>query len=574
MYPNTYSQRCEPFFLFFSVGSPEPINGKRVNWLTLSFYALVHNLLLHFEPIATLNTMIYYRPQWTCGRYNKQKNVALMYNLIEGMSYFFENYSALVIGTILSIKRCTEFTLEEISKQTDIDIASLQPFIDELIYVGLITIKVPDNEYISNYRNTIRKHKLANPQTSEDLLNQKLPLEATNAEVAYFESVDEITSVMFELTYRCSEKCIHCYNPGATRNDNEISTRGKREELTLNDYKRIIDELYEQGLVKVCLSGGDPFSQEFVWELIDYLYHKEIAIDIYTNGQKLVHKVGQLANYYPRVIGISLYSGKAEEHDFITRIKGSWDKTMQVIEEVSALAIPLNIKCCVMHTNVKHYYMVADIAKRFGAIPQFELSLTDSLDGDKCVSQHLRLSPDLLEIVLRDKNTPLYVGKEKENWGSRAKNLTRNTCGAGYQTFCISPEGLLMPCCAFHTSFGNLSEKSVKEILKESKELKWWRNLTLEQYEECGRHDYCDFCNLCPGNNFSEFGTPLKAAENNCYMAKCRYNLAQKMEKEDYDPLKGKALNEALQTIEEVKDIDLKRELSNNYANSRLKVGG
>lgn len=76
---------------------------------------------------------------------------------------------------------------------------------------------------------------------------------------------------MLELTYRCSEKCIHCYNEGATRNDDEISTRGDREELTLDDYKRIIDELYDLGLVKVCLTGGDPFSKSFAWELIEYI---------------------------------------------------------------------------------------------------------------------------------------------------------------------------------------------------------------------------------------------------------------------------------------------------------------
>jgi molybdenum cofactor biosynthesis enzyme MoaA len=48
---------------------------------------------------------------------------------------------------------------------------------------------------------------------------------------------------------------------GATRNDDEVSTRGDREELTFDDYTRIIDELYEQGLIKVCLTGGDPFSK-------------------------------------------------------------------------------------------------------------------------------------------------------------------------------------------------------------------------------------------------------------------------------------------------------------------------
>lgn len=60
--------------------------------------------------------MTYYRPQWTCGRYDKHANVALYYNLIEGISYFFEDYSALVIGTILSIGRNTSITVEELSK--------------------------------------------------------------------------------------------------------------------------------------------------------------------------------------------------------------------------------------------------------------------------------------------------------------------------------------------------------------------------------------------------------------------------------------------------------------------------
>ena len=77
---------------------------------------------------------------------------------------------------------------------------------------------------------------------------------------------------MFELTYRCSEMCIHCYNPGATRNNSEHSTRADRQELGIADYKRIIDELYEAGLVKVSISGGDPFSKEIVWDIIDYIY--------------------------------------------------------------------------------------------------------------------------------------------------------------------------------------------------------------------------------------------------------------------------------------------------------------
>lgn len=98
------------------------------------------------------------------------------------------------------------------------------------------------------------------------------------------------------------------------------------KELQLEDYKRIIDELYEEGLVKVTLSGGDPFSCSFTWEIIDYLYTKDIAFDLYTNGLRLVDNEERLAKYYPRIVGISVYSAEAQVHDTITRIKGSWKK--------------------------------------------------------------------------------------------------------------------------------------------------------------------------------------------------------------------------------------------------------
>ena len=34
--------------------------------------------------------IVYYRPPWTCGRYDVEHRVALFYNLLEGMSYFLK----------------------------------------------------------------------------------------------------------------------------------------------------------------------------------------------------------------------------------------------------------------------------------------------------------------------------------------------------------------------------------------------------------------------------------------------------------------------------------------------------
>lgn len=500
--------------------------------------------------------------------------MAICYNLLTGMSYFFESFSAAVIGEVLSCHRNGEFCLEDISANLDISMDSLSPFFQQLEELGLVSSIYPSDEIITDYRKRVSDYNCRSEQSFADRnTREKLPYDISNAEMLYTERVGGITSVMFELTYNCSEKCIHCYNEGATRNEEEKSGRGDREEMNFDDYKRVIDELCAQGLVKVCLSGGDPFSKPFVWDIIDYLYNKEIVFDIFTNGQCIVHDTKRLADYFPRLVGVSIYSGIPEVHDYITRVPGSWKRSMAVVEVLSALATPMNLKCCVMRPNVKSYYMVADIARQYGAVPQFEISLTDSIEGDRCASKYLRLTPEQLEIVLRDDNIPLYVGKEAPNYGGQPRIIDENPCGAGDNSFCITPEGNVIPCCAFHTVFGNLKERSIAEIDANNKGLQYWRNLKLSDYEECGRYDYCAYCNLCPGNNFVENGTPLKASENNCYIAKVRYGLAMKMMK-GYDPLCGKSLRECLAELPDYVPIKIKREMSHDYSDTELNICG
>ena len=473
---------------------------------------------------------VFYRPEWTCGRYNADAEVAIYYNLLEGMSYLFEDYSALVVAQLLALPRNGSITIEQVAKITDIAIESIIPFFEELQKVGLITDFEPTKESITIYRKRLRQFKQNQSQLIAEKI-QKQPLDVSSAEMMYTEKAGGITSVMFELTYNCSERCIHCYNIGATRNDNEISHRGDLEELTLDDYKRIIDQLYEKGLIKVCLSGGDPFSKPFAWEIIDYLYYKGIATDIYTNGQRIVNDVDNLANYYPRLVGVSIYSGFADTHDKITRTRGSWSRSVAVLDHLSELAVPIVIKCCVMRPNVCNYYTVLDLAHKYGTIVQYEVNVSDSIEGDKCVSEMLRLTSEMLDVVLQDENTPMYVGEKARNYGSFPIRKDLNACGAGKNSFCITPNGELIPCCALHLPFGNLKAQAINNLLNGNKGLEDWQNLTLEQYEECGDHDYCRFCNLCPGHNYSENNMVTKAGENNCFMARCRFNLAEKLKK-------------------------------------------
>lgn len=490
---------------------------------------------------------IYYRPEWTAGRYNVENKAAIFYNLIEGMSYFFEDDSAEIIGAILDVERNGCFSVDDLAAQTNTDSSCLKVFLDELQRLNLVTHSRPEPEDIARYRRSMAAWKRENPPTLDKSTAEKLPLEHSNVEMTYASRVGGITSVMLELTYNCSEKCIHCYNFGATHSDDEISHRNDLAELTLDDYKRIIDDLYEQGLYIVCLTGGDPFSKPYAWDIIDYLYSKGIVFDIFTNGQRIINDVDRLASYYPRVVGVSIYSCDAAVHDYITRIPGSWERSMKVVNRLAELAVPMNIKCCVMRPNVKTYRGVAEIARDAGAQPQFEINVSDSVDGDKCVSRYLRLTKEEYELVFRDDNVPQYVGKEAPNYGGQPKDKNCNGCGAGQSTLCLSPDGEVYPCCSFHMSFGNLRYADIKSVINGRPYL-GWQKVSLADYEECGDHDYCDYCNLCPGHGYSEHGDFRKASENCCHVAKIRFSLAMKM-MDGYDPCNGKSLDEAIASL-------------------------
>ena len=183
-------------------------------------------------------TNIFYRPVWTCGRYNEKAQAAIYYNLIAGMSYFFESYSAMVIGEILAVPRNRMIYLDVIATKLNIAMESLVPFFGQLEQMGIVSSVLPTDEMIADYRKRVSEFNCHQQQKVERTTQEKLPYAISNAERLYTEKGGGITSVMLELTYRCSEKCIHCYNEGATRNDDEISKRGDREELILDDYKR------------------------------------------------------------------------------------------------------------------------------------------------------------------------------------------------------------------------------------------------------------------------------------------------------------------------------------------------
>lgn len=510
--------------------------------------------------------MKYYRSIWTCGRYDAESNSAIMYNLIAGCSFFFEDRSAKVIGSLLQSPRGEVLDTSLVSEENQIAIESINAFFEQLREYGLVSLTKTDKISAGQYRMRLQ----SDDKKTIELETRGMPMPISDVEKAYTERVKKRASVvMIELTYNCSEQCVHCYNPGATRNNKERSGRGERCSLSLEQYKRIIDELYEEGTFLVCLTGGDPFSNPYAWEIIDYLYTKEIAFEIFTNGQSLVGHEERLANYFPCYVAVSVYSAVEKDHDSITRKAGSLARSLSVLQKLHSLHVPLILKCVIMKNNVKTYRSVAELGKQLNAEVQFDCRLFDSSDGDKCVSRFLRLTPEQLMIAFRDKDSLYYVGPDAMDYGAIKHKLNEPACLAGLYSLCITPEGMVIPCCSYHAVLGDAKKQSIHEIIYGSNLLDRLTSLNLIEYEECGRYEYCDFCILCPGLNFGEHGNPRKAAENNCYYAKIRYKLYADLLKRK-DPLEGKDIETALKELPDVVASDLQRVKSESHYNKTM----
>ena len=158
----------------------------------------------------------YYRPEWTCGRYNKEAKVAIYYNLIEGMSYFFENDSAEIVGKLLTIPRNECLSVDVLTAETNTAQESLLPFLEELAACGLLTTSPINKDWIMSYRKAVAAYKCSQSQAQIKSTKEKLPMAVSSAEMDYMtlkEASEKWGISVRQINYYCAGGRI----PGAVK---------------------------------------------------------------------------------------------------------------------------------------------------------------------------------------------------------------------------------------------------------------------------------------------------------------------------------------------------------------------
>ena len=296
-----------------------------------------------------------------------------------------------------------------------------------------------------------------------------------------------ISSLQFELSSRCNERCIHCYIPNGKKNTGF--------DMPLAKVKGILDEFAEMGGIHVTLSGGEAFLHKDLLEICKYCREKDLKISILSNLISLKdEQIPVLKEVNLSLIQTSLYSMNPEIHDKITTVKGSFEKTKAAIEKLVAADIPVQISCPLMKANKDGYADVLKYAQKLKIKAQTDYIMMAQANLDTSNLAN-RLSLEETEKVLRDifeydleyqAITLNLKPKDEERKFDKERFLKEPVCGVGYDNCCITANGDVYPCAGWQEYvLGNVYKQSLKEIWENSERVKYLRKITNASFPKC-----------------------------------------------------------------------------------------
>lgn len=328
-----------------------------------------------------------------------------------------------------------------------------------------------------------------------------------------------LSSLQFELSTRCNERCIHCYIPNYKKNAGL--------DLAFDKFKYVLDQFVEMGGFEVILSGGEALLNKDIHQMLLYSREKDLQINILSNLIALKDEdISLLNEVNPSLIQVSLYSMNPQIHDEITTVKGSFEKTKASIEKLHAANIPLQISCPLMKANKDGYDAVMKYAQSLKVKCQTDyimMAQTDLNVGNLAN----RLTIEETEKVIRDILKYDVDYKEKTLALEALSNLSEEEycempyCGVGINQICVTVNGDLFPCPGWQDMVvGNVYKNSLQDIWNNSIELQKIRNVRRGDFPKCIKCEAKDYCNMCLVRNYNENnGDMFKTNEHFCKVA-------------------------------------------------------
>ncbi len=329
-------------------------------------------------------------------------------------------------------------------------------------------------------------------------------------------------NLLLFITYRCTSRCKTCTMWQRPPSDGELS---------LDEWRRVIDETARYGIVNVELFGGDALLRKDVTvPLTEYIRQKGIQPDLSTNCNLLDAETVRaldrngLATYY-----ISL-DALGEKDDEIRGVPGTFERVVRAITHIRATRgnrsePQIALVCTVSKLNLGHFEAILPFAEEIGADElQLEYigeipaeSMQESLLGDSRPNPYFSQQEQSL---LLNREQAEFLKSKIEEMKARAfgssvilrtididvldvEDLVRGVFPARRCYVCrhwvtIDPHGNLLACPFFESyHLGNVRERPFDSV---------WRNdkhRAFCQAQAAGDIKICGYCSLNPTRNYT-----------------------------------------------------------------------
>lgn len=326
--------------------------------------------------------------------------------------------------------------------------------------------------------------------------------------------------VQLDLTYRCNERCIHCYL------DHE-----DHGELTTAEVLGLLDQMAAAGTFFLSISGGEIFMRQDLFEILEHARRLRFSVQLKTNAVMVTAaKAARLAALGIDKVQISLYSHVAETHDAITKLPRSFERTVEGARRLVAAGVRVGFACVLMRDNADDYKGVQALAAEIGADFNLDATITPMMDGDRSILA-LNIDGGRLSEVFRDASLlggdPGAMTQPPTGPSPLEQAMKTLPCSAGHSACYVSPYGEVFPCVQFPYEVGNIREQGFAEIWRDSPRLAEVRAIRLSDLEGCSSCVHGGSCSRCPGLAYME-GNMRGPSTQDCEKSYARTGVASR----------------------------------------------
>jgi radical SAM protein with 4Fe4S-binding SPASM domain len=304
--------------------------------------------------------------------------------------------------------------------------------------------------------------------------------------------------VQLDLTYRCNERCVHCY-----------LDHDDHGEMNTTEIKDLLDQMAAAGVFFLTISGGEILMRRDFFEILEHARRLMFCVKLKTNAV-MIHEAeaDRIAALSMESVQISIYSHHDEVHDAITKLPGSLKRSMAGAKLLADRGVKVIFANVLMRENFADYQGVQALAAEAGAEYTVDPTITPMMDGDRSIL-NLNIERAELQQVFRDAS---LLGTSPEEFcapptGPMDEEDAMNMlpCSAGHTACYVSPYGDVYPCVQFPLPTGNVRTTKFMDIWKYSPQMNEVRSITMADLPVCSTCSHGGGgCSRCPGLAYME----------------------------------------------------------------------